>query len=253
MISTDTAPGRARRAVLPAILTAFGIAAAVTALAGCSGKAADPLATETVRQAVTQSQGQVADAPGIVIKGTLPPNTAGLAVGVNLTFSADDRCSGTISVPREGTISIVTIGNQGWIKESSQFINSAMGSAAEQAIGEQVLGGKWLHDTSASSDAAGIMALCSRSEYDGATSTSSGPASANSTYQDKPALLVADTAIQERLTLSDTSPARIVRAVRTVNGRAYTITLTYASKAPVISAPPTSVILPESDSKSWGF
>jgi hypothetical protein len=246
-------------------------AVAVGAVAACGHSpggqsAADPLSGLSARQVIIKAHADAAAAVAVVLDGTLAPSGQDSSRPVDLAYDADGNCSGKITVPGTGPVQIVKVGDEGWMMESTQFIDSGFtprdsDSAAkkvqlaqEKADALMVLNGKWLHDTTVSSSAASALGFCDRDALlEGLAETAGVVREPDSDYEGRRVVVLTDPGTGTRVMISDTSSPEVLRVIHVVRGTSYTSNFSYPSSAPQITPPPAASTISETESQKWGF
>jgi len=137
-----------------AVATALSGVALLAAAAGCGGggSSANPLAGMTAEQIYSQALDNLKAASSVHVTGSIISPTGALTM--NLTDSPGG-CTGTLSAQGAGTVGLLGIGSELWIKPDRQYLKAAGATAAVTNL----LLGKYVSTTDESANLATLCGL----------------------------------------------------------------------------------------------
>ena len=203
------------RPVRPSGLGLALAAAAALAAAGCangtngassasnvsSTSTASPLAGLSGKQVLTRAVGNLRTASSFTVSGTVAQ--AASTITVDLGFRPGHGCTGTISVPGKGGLTIVVIGTTAWVKPSDQYWKTVAGQQAPQAI--STLGGKYLKGPTTNSTIAGLSQFCDLNSFTAQLQQGNVVKGEATTVDDEKAFPLTDVATGETLYVTNSS------------------------------------------------
>lgn len=225
------------RHAAPAALLAAAIA--VTA-AACSGSGSgDPLQGMTGKQVVTKAIADSAAAPAVKVTGT--SNQSGQPIGLNLSLVKGHGCEGTLSEGNVGSFKLIYNGTSVWIMPDKKFWEQQANSIGASAVARYE--GKYIKTSPGNSTGFGAMAgLCSVRQLLKSGTSSSFGTPAKTQFDGQSALKIPDKTKNSSAYVSDTATPKIL-GITKPGSSGGTVTFTYPSAPPPITAPPASEVV----------
>jgi hypothetical protein len=228
------------------VCAAVGLAVGVSGfgISGCSS--GDPLAGQSGKQVLDKAVGNLKSASSFTMSGGV--TESGGVYTVNLGYKPGNGCTGTVDQAGKGTLSVVVIGKNAWVKPDAAFWKATAGGQAATVI--RLLGGKYLKGSTSSGTVAGLARLCDvnslAAQLQAPTEVALGkPTTVNGTS----AVPLTDRAKGGTLYVTDSSSPQVLQLVNSKAGSAGKITFNVG--APVTLVPPaTSQVL---DGSKYGF
>jgi hypothetical protein len=221
-----------RRMLSAAIaLAAAGVGAAACGTTGSSAPSS-PLSGLSADQIAAKAIANLKTASTVRVTGDV--SGSGQTYDLDVTLVRAQGCAGTMALKGTGTVKLVAIGKEVWIKPDRQFWEKAGGSNAAAVL--QVLSGKYMK-VKATSQLGSLSGFCGPSQLAGSFGhTPAGLTKGKTaTISGQAALQIKDTGDSASLFVSETAKPQIVEIAGGSQG-----TLTFSDyNSPVkLAAPP---------------
>lgn len=204
--------------------------------------AVDPLAGLPASKIAAQANANAEAAQTVMMTGTA--TDAGTSLALTLGFKRGVGCAGTVGYPDKGSIKLLVIGKDVYIKPDAKFWSVTAGAKASAII--VLLDGRYLEVPASDKNMAGAADVCSLSKMLNSGSPVSYTKEAVTTYRGARVLpLKLSDGSTEYVT--DTSKPEFVRAYAPEGSQVGPGNLTISVGAPVtLTAPPASQVINES-------
>jgi hypothetical protein len=203
---------------------------------------ADPLAHLPASKIAAEANADAEAAPTLTMTGTA--TDSGTSVALTLGFKHGVGCSGTVDYPGKGSIKLIVIGKDIYIKPDAKFWDASAGSKASTII--TLLDGRYLEVPASDKYMAGAADACNLPKMLGSGSTASYSKEKVTTYGGARVLpLKLSDGSTEYVT--DARQPEFVRAYAPGGSQAGPGDIAISVDAPVtLSAPPASQVISES-------
>jgi hypothetical protein len=204
--------------------------------------AVDPLARLPASKIAAQANANAEAAQTLTMTGTATESGASFAL--TLGFKRGVGCAGTVEYSGKGSIKLLVIGKDIYIKPDAKFWSATAGAKASAII--VLLGGRYLEAPASDKNMAGVASVCSVSKMLNSGSSVSYTKEAVTTYRGARVLpLKLSDGSTEYVT--DTSKPEFVRAYAPESSQVGPGNVTISVGAPVtLTAPPASQVINES-------
>lgn len=205
-----------------------------TGTATSASPAADPLAGMSSNQIVTTALNNLKSATGVHMAGTV--RSSGQAISLDLALVRSKGCSGSMSLAGKGSLKLVYLDKNLWMKPDDQFYKSVGASAAVP-----LLSGKWvkpgqnsgMSDFSTFCTVSGVAGSFAKSTHKGLTKAAGPP------INGQPTVMIKDTADSAAMYVSDVATPEILRIAKSGSDGGHIDFSGYGTPV-MISAPPAS-------------
>lgn len=211
----------------------------------------DPLAGWSVQRIEQQATANTAAARYVRVLGTI--SDSGQKIVLDLTLVAGVGCRGTLTEPGQGSLLMISKGKTVWIQPDAEFLRTQPGLGKNQAF-IQMLSGKYLEDQAGGTGLGSLASMCSlpgllsgaaQKSSDDGSDTRAGTA----VIDGQRALKITNAKVHSYGYVSDTAKPEVLQLVAP-GASGGSISFTYYTTAPTITAPPASEVV---DGSQYGF